>query len=194
MRTKREKQYLQASYYHQPVQEFVLPLQCWWCWKPPTLTTPLEDLVFNSNLTIPNPENRRAYSMCFTTIYKQGLFPTTRSTAGRVHWPERTYLHVSTVVDVTEEWLKEFWQFKVGGLIIYRHNSHPSSSTSTFCSYLQSGTNQYGHHFFWFTQFPFIFLIAGQEFSFSPSPRKICFNLLQPMPYTEILFLSSFSL
>lgn len=28
-RTEREKQHLLASYYDQPVLEFVLPLQCW---------------------------------------------------------------------------------------------------------------------------------------------------------------------
>lgn len=66
----------------------------WWCSKSPVLTTPLEDLVFNSNLTIPNPENKIAHSTCFIQRYKQGLFPTHPKNArqGVLNWPETVFM------------------------------------------------------------------------------------------------------
>lgn len=111
LRNKRKKQHLLSSYYH---FRNLSSLPCWWCWKLPVLTTPLEDLVFNSNLTIPNPENRRVQRICFTTIYKQGLFATQpASPAHREHWPEIAYFHISPVVHLSDDRLREFWWFEV---------------------------------------------------------------------------------
>lgn len=177
MRTERKKQHLLANYYRRPIRELVVPLQCCWRWTRQYL--PLHWKTWSSTLIWQFQILKiEEHTVSASPQYRsEAHFQHTRSTANRVDWHETVYFHISTV-GLTEEWSEEFSQFKVGGLIVYSHNSDPSSSTSTFCSYLQSGTDQCRYRFFWFIQSTFVFLVAGQEFFFSPSPRKTCFSLL----------------
>lgn len=183
MRTEREKQHLPASYSLPTTSSGISPSIAtlvmlkspqylpphWKTWFS-ALTWPFQILKIEEYTASVSPQ--------YTSV---AYFQHNQRTAGRVHWPQTAYFYVSTV-NLIEEWLKEFWQFKVGDLLIYTRNSHPSWSISTFCSYLQSGTNQFSYHFFWFTQFTFIILLAGQNFCF-PLLWEKCFNLLQPVPH-----------
>lgn len=113
MRSKRQNQHMLASYCHQIRN---LPLLV--MWKAPSTYHPTWRLGLQFQLD--HSESwKQEHTTCISLQYTSEMYLLhSQSPTDGEHWPKPAYFQIPTNAGISDEWLKELWQFRVFGLII----------------------------------------------------------------------------